>query len=52
MHRRSIDLEKIRASLNTVCPHCNAGIPREDQSRVDNERMKCPNCGETFIPKS
>jgi hypothetical protein len=42
MHRREIDFAKIRASLNTVCPHCNASIPPEDQSRVDWEHLKCP----------
>jgi predicted Zn finger-like uncharacterized protein len=52
MHRREIDFAKIRASLNTVCPHCNASIPPEDQSRVDWEHLKCPRCGETFVPKS
>ena len=49
-HRRKLDLEKIRASLDTVCPHCNASIPPEDQNRADSERMKCPHCGEVFIP--
>ena len=45
------DLEKIRSSLNTICSHCGASIPPEDQNRVDFEHMKCPRCCETFIPK-
>ena len=48
--RRKLDLEKIRASLVTVCPHCNAILGPEEQNRIDFEHMKCPRCGETFIP--
>jgi len=48
--RRKLDLEKIHASLNAICSHCGASIPPEDQNRVDFEHMKCPQCGETFIP--
>jgi predicted RNA-binding Zn-ribbon protein involved in translation (DUF1610 family) len=48
--RRKLELKKIRASLNTVCPHCNVSIPPEDQNRVDSEHMKCPSCGKALIP--
>jgi DNA-directed RNA polymerase subunit RPC12/RpoP len=50
--RRKLDLEKIRASLNTVCPYCSASIPPEDQNRMDWEHMKCPHCGKDFIPEA
>jgi hypothetical protein len=46
--RRKLDLEKIPASLNTVCPHCDASIPPEYQNRVDNDCMKCPLCSREF----
>ena len=45
MPRNKIDLGKIRASLNTVCPHCHISIVPEDQNRVDFNHMKCPHCG-------
>jgi len=47
---RKLDLEKIRATLNATCPHCNTSIPPDKQVRLDFEHMKCPGCGQTFTP--
>jgi hypothetical protein len=33
--RRKLDLEKIRGSLTVTCPHCGAGIPPQQQTRID-----------------
>jgi hypothetical protein len=44
--RRKLDLEKVRASLNTFCPHCTASIPPEDQNRVDSEQHEMPRSAE------
>jgi len=49
--RRKPDLEKIRAFLSVTCPHCNAQLGPEEQTSIDFERMKCPRCGQTFIPR-
>jgi hypothetical protein len=48
---RKLDLEKIRASLNVTCPHCNASTPPDKQVRLDFEHLRCPGCGKTFVPQ-
>jgi hypothetical protein len=48
--RRKLDWEKINAALNILFPHCSASIPPDQQTRVDFDHMKCPQCGKTFIP--
>jgi len=47
---RKINLEKVRASLTTVCPKCGKVIPPADVRRIDFERVECPVCGEQFVP--
>ncbi len=48
---RKINLEKVRASLDEVCPKCGALIPPADVRRIDFERIECPLCGERFVPR-
>jgi predicted RNA-binding Zn-ribbon protein involved in translation (DUF1610 family) len=48
---RKINLEKVRASLNTTCPKCGATITPDLVERLDFERMECPKCGERFLTK-
>jgi DNA-directed RNA polymerase subunit RPC12/RpoP len=50
--RRNLDLEKLRATLDVICPYCGARIVPENQQRVDWDHLQCPNCGERFVPKS
>jgi len=50
MHRSKINLEKIRAALEIVCPHCNAQLSPADWQRVDGERAKCRFCDGLFVP--
>jgi ribosomal protein S27AE len=45
---RKIDLEKVRASLNTTCLRCGFTITPDLVKRVDFERVECPKCGERF----
>jgi len=45
MQRKKIDLKKVLAALNTVCPSCGASISPAEIVRVDSERMRCPTCG-------
>jgi DNA-directed RNA polymerase subunit RPC12/RpoP len=47
---RKINLEKVQASLDAVCPKCGALIPPAEVRRVDFERIECPVCGERFVP--
>jgi predicted RNA-binding Zn-ribbon protein involved in translation (DUF1610 family) len=47
---RKINLEKVQASLDTICPKCGKSISPAEVQRVDFERMKCPACGERFAP--
>src|SRR5215469_8025508 len=48
--RGKLDLEKIRASLNTPCPHCGHSITPEERTHVDTEHLECPQCKKRFIP--
>jgi predicted RNA-binding Zn-ribbon protein involved in translation (DUF1610 family) len=48
MQRKKIDLNKVLAALNTVCPSCGVSIPPAQVVRVDSERMRCPKCGHVF----
>jgi hypothetical protein len=47
---RKINLEKVRASLDAVCPKCEKIIPPAEVRRIDFERIECPVCGERFVP--
>jgi ribosomal protein S27AE len=47
---RKINLEKVRAPLNTTCPKCGVTIMPDQVKRVDFERIECPKCGEKFQP--
>jgi ribosomal protein S27AE len=47
---RKINLEKVRASLDSVCPKCGRVIPPAEVRRVDFERIECPACGARFVP--
>jgi predicted RNA-binding Zn-ribbon protein involved in translation (DUF1610 family) len=46
--RKKINLEKVLASLDAVCPKCGKLITPAEMQRIDFERMKCPACGELF----
>lgn len=51
MRRRGkLDLEKIRASLNTPCPHCGHSITQEERTHVDTEHLECPQAGRDLSP--
>lgn len=39
MPRGKLDLEKIRASLNTPCPHCVHSITAEERTHLDREHI-------------
>jgi predicted RNA-binding Zn-ribbon protein involved in translation (DUF1610 family) len=45
-----INLEKVRAALDTLCPKCGKTIPPAEVQRIDFTRVKCPACGEAFVP--
>jgi hypothetical protein len=47
---RKINLEKVRASLDAVCPTCRKVISPAQVRRIDFERIECPVCGERFVP--
>jgi predicted RNA-binding Zn-ribbon protein involved in translation (DUF1610 family) len=47
---KKIDLAKVLAALDTVCPKCGKTIPPAEVQRIDFEGMKCPACGEAFVP--
>lgn len=50
--KQKINLAKVRASLDTVSTKCGYSIPPDKLSRVDTERVECPECGEKFIPQA
>jgi hypothetical protein len=47
---RKINLEKVRASLDALCPKCGKLIPPAEMRRIDFERMERLACGERFVP--
>jgi hypothetical protein len=47
---RKINLERVRASLDKVCPKCGSLIPPAEVRRIDFERIECQMCGERFVP--
>jgi predicted RNA-binding Zn-ribbon protein involved in translation (DUF1610 family) len=47
---RKINLEKVWASLDAMCPKCGRVIPPAEGRRIDFERIECPVCGERFVP--
>jgi transposase-like protein len=50
---RKIDMEKVLACMDTVCPKCGKTIPpAEVQQRLDFTRIKCPTCAEAFVPNN
>jgi ribosomal protein L37AE/L43A len=49
---RKINLEKVRASLDVVCPKCGRVIPPAEVRRIDFERIECSVCGERFAPRA
>jgi predicted Zn finger-like uncharacterized protein len=48
MQKNKINLAKVLAALNSVCPSCGASIPPAEVVRIDSERMRCPKCGHVF----
>jgi ribosomal protein L37AE/L43A len=45
---RKVNLEKVQASLDAVCPKCGKSISPAEVRRIDFERMECPACEERF----
>ena len=50
--KQKINLEKVLASLNTLCTKCGYSIPPKEIQRVTFYEVLCPKCGERFIPGS
>lgn len=46
--KQKINLEKVQASLNTLCLKCGYVIPPAEICRYDFNTIKCPACGEHF----
>jgi hydrogenase maturation factor HypF (carbamoyltransferase family) len=49
-HKQKINLEKVLASLNTVCPKCRCSIAPARIRRVSFDEIVCPECGARFKP--
>ena len=47
---RKINLEKVMASLNSLCPKCGYSIPPNETQRVSFAEMRCPKCNAVFVP--
>ena len=52
MQKNKINRAEVMATLNTVCPKCGNSISPAQIMRIDSERMRCPECGAVFAPKS
>jgi ssDNA-binding Zn-finger/Zn-ribbon topoisomerase 1 len=49
--KQKINLERVKASLETVCPKCGCPIAPDKIRRIDFRQVECPECGEHFIPE-
>jgi ribosomal protein S27AE len=47
-NKQKINLQKVQAVLNTLCPKCGYSITPAEIQRVDFDAMLCPKCGERF----
>jgi len=47
--KQKINLETVKAALNTVCPKCGCRITPDRIRRIDFERVECPEYGERFV---
>lgn len=47
--KQKINLEKVQAALNTLCPKCGYVIQPAEIRRYDFNTMKCPACDEHFV---
>jgi len=48
--KEKINLEKVKASLFTLCTECGYKIWSGEWRRVDGDRLRCPKCGKALIP--
>ena len=48
--RGKIDIEKIRASLNTPCPECGHNITPAERQYLSSGKIICPQCKLIFSP--
>jgi predicted RNA-binding Zn-ribbon protein involved in translation (DUF1610 family) len=48
--KKKINLEIVRASLDTICTKCGHRIGPAEIQRVDFTAVKCPKCGQLFCP--
>jgi len=46
--RKKINLDKVKASLATPCPHCGYQIPPAELRRISSTQVRCPKCGVVF----
>jgi len=47
-NNKKIDLVKVLACLNPICPKCGPVIPSHEIRRSNFEEMICPDCGNRF----
>ena len=47
---RKINLAKVQASLDVICPKCGKVITPAEVRRIDFAKMECPACGARFVP--
>lgn len=50
--KQKIDRKKVMAALATVCTQCGHAIPPDKILRIDSERVRCPECGQPFVPNA
>jgi hypothetical protein len=48
--KEKINLEKIKASLFTLCTECCYKIKPAELRRIDFDYARCPKCGAAFKP--
>jgi transposase len=46
--QQKINLDKVKASLATLCPHCHYSISPAEIIRFSSEQINCPKCEAVF----
>lgn len=50
MPKNNLNRAAVLAAQNTTCPACGYSIAPREIVRVNMESMKCPKCGDVFVP--
>jgi ssDNA-binding Zn-finger/Zn-ribbon topoisomerase 1 len=51
LRKQKINLDRVKAPHDTVCPKCGYEISLDKLRRIDLRNVECPECRERFVPE-